>query len=105
VSGRAAAQLRVIKAVVNASGAVGISAWLFGGWGLGARIGRVTREHGDAGRSGAVPAEAGATALATQPPEEACEFAQGGTGFSTAFFDRRPGGSFSLWGVRSLHIL
>ena len=25
----------------------GISAWLFGGWGLDARIGRITREHGD----------------------------------------------------------
>jgi hypothetical protein len=28
---RAGAQLRVIKAVINALGAVGISAWLFGG--------------------------------------------------------------------------
>jgi hypothetical protein len=56
-------QLRIIKAVVNALDTVGISAWLFGGWGLDARIGRITREHGDvefwvertdAGRSKAV---------------------------------------------------
>src|SRR5258708_40122042 len=47
VNERAGAQLRVIKAVVNALGAAGISAWLVGGWGLGARIGRITRGHGD----------------------------------------------------------
>jgi hypothetical protein len=73
--------------------AVSISAWLFGGWGLDARIGRITREHGDvefwvertdAGRSKAVLAAAGATALATQPPEESCEFTWDGTEFSTA---------------------
>ena len=101
---RATAQLRVIKAVVNALEAAGISAWLFGGWGLDARIGRITREHGDvefwleridAERSKAVLVEAGATALATQPPEEACEFTWDGTDFSIAYFDRRPDGSFS----------
>ena len=42
---RATAQLRVIRAVVDALGAAGISAWLFGGWGLDARIGRITREQ------------------------------------------------------------
>lgn len=101
---RTTAQLRVIRAVVDTLGAVGISAWLFGGWGLDARIGRITREHGDvefwverldAGRSKAVLVDAGATALATQPPEEACEFTWGGADFSTAYFDRQPGGSFS----------
>jgi len=104
VNERADAQLRVIKTVVNALGAAGISAWLFGGWGLDARIGRITREHGDvefwverigAGRSKAVLVEAGATALATQPPAEACEFTWDGVDFSTAYFDRRPDGSFS----------
>jgi Aminoglycoside-2''-adenylyltransferase len=104
VNERVTAQLRVIKAVVNALGAAGISAWLFGGWGLDARIGRITREHGDvefwveridAGRSKAVLAGAGATALATQPPEEACEFTWEGIDFSTAYFDRRPDGTFS----------
>jgi Aminoglycoside-2''-adenylyltransferase len=77
VNERMTAQLRIIRAVVNALDAAGISAWLFGGWGLDARIGRITREHGDvefwvertdAGRSKAVLTEAGATALATQPP-------------------------------------
>ena len=100
---RMTAQLRVIKAVVNTLDTVGISAWLFGGWGLDARIGRITREHGDvefwvertdAGRSQAVLTGAGATALVTQPPEEACEFTWGDVDFSTAYFDRHPDGSF-----------
>ena len=100
---RADGQLRVIKAVANTLGASGISAWLFGGWGLDARIGRITREHGDvefwvervdAQRSKAVLVRAGATALRTQPPEEACEFAWDGVDFSTAYFDRHPDGSF-----------
>jgi hypothetical protein len=98
------AQRRIINAVVNVLDAVGIPAWLFGGWGLDARIGQITREHGDvefwvertdAGRSKAVLVEAGATALATQPPAEACEFTWDGADFSTAYFDRRPDGSFS----------
>jgi aminoglycoside-2''-adenylyltransferase len=101
---RAAAQLRAIKAVVNTLGAADISAWLFGGWALDARIGRITREHGDiefwvqstdAGRSRAVLAGAGATALETQPPAEACEFTWDGVDFSTAYFDRQSDGSFS----------
>lgn len=100
---RTGAQLRVIKAVVNTLGAAGISAWLFGGWGLDARIGRITREHGDvefwveridAERSRSVLVGAGAVALATQPPEEACEFTWDGVDFSTAYFDRHPNGSF-----------
>lgn len=104
MSERTTAQLRIIKAVVNTLDAAGIPAWLFGGWGLDARIGRITREHGDvefwiertdAGRSKAVLTGAGATALATQPPEEACEFTWDGTDFSTAYFDRQPDGSFS----------
>jgi Aminoglycoside-2''-adenylyltransferase len=101
---RTAAQLRVIKAVTTALRAAGIPAWLFGGWGLDARIGQITREHGDiefwleranAERSKAVLVGAGATALTTQPPEEACEFSWDGVDLSTAYFDRRPDGSFS----------
>jgi hypothetical protein len=97
-------QLRVIRKVIAVMQAADIPAWLFGGWGLDARIGRITREHGDvefwverihAGRSKAVLARAGATALATQPPEEACEFTLDDVLFSTAYFDRRPDGSFS----------
>jgi hypothetical protein len=103
MSERMTTQLRVIKAVVNALGAADISAWLFGGWGLDARIGRITRDHGDvefwvertdAGRSREVLVEAGATALAAQPPEESCEFTWGGVDFSTAYFDRRSDGAF-----------
>src|SRR6516162_8052705 len=99
---RTVAQLRVIKAVMNALGAADIPAWLFGGWGLDARIGRITREHGDvefwlerihAERSKAVLVGAGAAALTTQPPEEACEFIWDGADFSTAYFDRQPNGS------------
>ena len=84
--------------------AAGISAWLFGGWGLDARIGHVTREHGDvefwverinADRSKALLVRAGANALATQPPTEACEFTWGDTDFSTAYFDRLSNGAFS----------
>jgi hypothetical protein len=95
-------QLRVIRKVTAVMQAAGISAWLFGGWGLDARIGRITREHGDvefwverihAERSKAVLAGAGATALTTQPPEEACEFTLDDVPFSTAYFDRRPDGS------------
>lgn len=69
-----------------------------------ARIGRITREHSDvefwverihADRSKAVLIGAGATALTTQPPEEACEFTWDGVLFSTAYFDRQADGSVS----------
>ena len=96
-------QLRVIRRVVAVTGAAGIPVWLFGGWGLDARIGRITRRHGDvefwvermsAERSKAVLTGAGATALTTQPPAEACEFTWDDVLFSTAYFDRQPDGSF-----------
>lgn len=101
---RSRTQLRVIQAVTDVLGAAGISAWLFGGWGLDARIGCITREHGDvefwiervnADLSKAVLVAAGADALTTQPPTEACEFTWGGTDFSTAYFDRQSDGVFS----------
>jgi hypothetical protein len=101
---RTRGQLRVIRKVIAVTKAAGISAWLFGGWGLDARIGRITREHGDvefwverihAERSKAALVGAGATALTTQPPEEACEFTWDDVPFSTAYFDRQPDGSFS----------
>jgi hypothetical protein len=106
-------QLRVIREVVAALQADNISAWLFGGWGLDARIGRITREHGDvefwverihAERSRELLVEAGATALPTQPPEESCEHLWDDVSFSTAYFDRhsdrsfsQPRGRFSDW--------
>ena len=64
----------------------------------------MTREHGDvefwverinADRSKALLVRAGANALATQPPTEACEFTWGDTDFSTAYFDRLSNGAFS----------
>jgi len=95
-------QLRVIREVIAVAEAADIPVWLFGGWGLDARIGRITREHGDvefwverihAERSEAVLVDAGATALTTQPPEEACEFTWDDVPFSTAYFDRQADGS------------
>jgi hypothetical protein len=97
-------QLRIIRKAVAVMRAAGIPAWLFGGWGLDARIGRITREHGDiefwvdrihAERSKAALVAAGATALTTQPPEESCEFRWDSIPLSTAYFDRQPDGSFS----------
>ena len=96
-------QLHVIRSVIAITQAADISVWLFGGWGLDARIGRITREHGDvefwverihAERSKTLLIGAGATALATQPPEEACEFIWHDAPFSTAYFDRMADGSF-----------
>jgi hypothetical protein len=101
---RTEGQLRVIRNVIEVTQAADIPVWLFGGWGLDARIGRITREHGDvefwverthAERSKAVLVKAGAAALATQPPAEACEFTWDDIPFSTAYFDRQPDGSFS----------
>ena len=101
---RTEGQLRVIRKVIAVTQAADISVWLFGGWGLDARIGRITREHGDvefwverihAKRSKAMLIETGAIALMTQPPEEACEFTWDGVDFSTAYFDRQPDGSSS----------
>jgi lincosamide nucleotidyltransferase A/C/D/E len=98
------AQLRTIGGVVDALAAAKVSVWLFGGWGLDARIGRVTRSHGDiefwvrrsdGARSKDALVNAGSEALATQPPEEACEFVWDGVNFSTAYFNRRANGTFS----------
>jgi hypothetical protein len=95
-------QLRLIRKVIAVTQTEGISAWLFGGWGLDARIGRITRQHGDvefwverihAGRSKAALVAAGAIALATQPPAESCEFTWDDVLFSTAYFDQQPDGS------------
>lgn len=104
---RTAQQLHVIYRVVDALSAADVSVWLFGGWGLDARVGRITRDHGDVefwvrrsdgARSKAALVDAGSTALSTQPPEESCEFRWGGIDFSTAYFDRRADGTFALQG-------
>ena len=94
----------MIQAVTGVLADAGVAAWLFGGWGLDARIGRVTREHGDiefwvervqAVRSKSTLVTAGATALETQPPTESCEFTWNDVEFSTAYFDRQDDGGFS----------
>jgi hypothetical protein len=104
MDGTTIGQLRVIRKVITVMQAERISAWLFGGWGLDARIGRITRQHGDvefwvdrtnAKRSKDALVRAGAIALATQPPDEACEFTWDDVLFSTAYFDRQPDESFS----------
>ena len=101
------AQLRLIRSITETLRAARIGAWLFGGWGLDALIGEVTRPHGDiefwverldATESRAALVSAGATALDTQPPDEACEFGWEGAPFSTAYFDRQPDGSFTVAG-------
>jgi hypothetical protein len=104
VDGTTRAQLHVIHRVVDVLSAVSVPVWLFGGWGLDARIGRVTRSHGDiefwvprsdGARSKVALVDAGSTVLATQPPEEACEFIWDDVSFSTAYFDRRADGTFA----------
>lgn len=82
-------------------------AWLFGGWGLDARLGRVTRDHGDIEfwvyRNDAVQVRqllvaAGAILLDTQPPEESAEYVWDDVWFSTAYFDAQPDGTFTTTG-------
>lgn len=95
-------QLTLISKITTTLAQDGLRAWLFGGWGLDARIGRITRDHGDielwVDRRDAEPvrrrfAAAGATALDTQPPEESTEYSWDGGRFSTAYFDARPDGT------------
>ena len=97
-------QVRTIRRVVDVLAVAGIPAWLFGGWGLDARFGRITRRHediefwvrrSDGARSKEVVVDAGSAALATQPPDESCEFIWIAVGFSTAYFDQRGDGTFS----------
>lgn len=103
-------QLGVIRKVVATMRAAELRVWLFGGWGLDARLGRITRDHADvefwieradAGPSKTALVAAGAVALQTQPPEEACEFVWDGVPFSTAYFDRQPDGRITLEGRQS----
>ena len=100
-------QLGLIRRVVTVMRAADISIWLFGGWGQDARLGRITRDHGDvefwverdqAERSKAFLVAAGAVVLPTQPPEESCEYDWDDVHFSTAYFDRESAGTITLMG-------
>ena len=107
LSDEARAQVWLIGAVHDTLAAEGMRGWLFGGWGLDARVGRISREHGDvefwvervhATRSRDVLIAAGANTLATQPPEESYEFTWNGVQFSTAYFDQGPDGWYTVQG-------
>jgi lincosamide nucleotidyltransferase A/C/D/E len=100
-------QIDLIAEITAATTDAGVPTWLFGGWGLDARIGRVTRAHGDiefwvdhvdADLVQQTLVEAGMTVRDTQPPEEATEYDRDGTWFSTAYFLARPGGTFTSRG-------
>ncbi len=97
-------QLALIRALTTTLTQGKQRAWLFGGWGLDARIGRVTRDHGDiefwvdrkfAAAVQPLLTNAGARPLDTQPPEESTEYAWNGVMFSTAYFDAQPDGTFT----------
>lgn len=97
-------QLDLIQRVTTTLAEGSARAWLFGGWGLDARIGRATRDHGDiefwvdrrdARRVQRLLVDAGATLLDTQPPEESAEYDWDGTWFSTAYVDARADGTFT----------
>jgi lincosamide nucleotidyltransferase A/C/D/E len=101
------AQLQIIREVRDVLAAHSLRWWLFGGWGLDARIGKVTRDHtdiefwvaqtdGDSVRDALVAS--GFTALETQPPEESREFTRHDIAFSSAFFDPGPDQTFRLQG-------
>jgi hypothetical protein len=105
--------LRQIRDAFTAAGEIGW--WVFGGWGLDARLGRVTRAHGDiefwverkdGDMVGGLLVEMGAFDLENQPPEEAREFSRDdGLVFSSAFFDRQADGTFTTRGRWSDWIL
>lgn len=96
-------QLGLIRAITATLTQGKQRAWLFGGWGLDARIGRVTRDHGDiefwVDRDAAhhvqrLLTQAGAVLQDTQPPEESTEYIWEGIWFSTAYFDLQPDATF-----------
>jgi len=102
-----ATQLRLITEISGALGTAGVEWWLFGGWGLDARIGRITRDHGDieffvrreqADQTRAALVACGFTAPPTDHPEEAQEFVKNGLDSSSAFFDRDDDGSIRVQG-------
>ena len=101
------AQLELISDIEAVFAAQGLSWWLFGGWGLDAQIGQITRDHGDVEfwveRALADPVcdamlSLGVAIVETQPIEESREFTRDGVLVSSAFFDRNADGTFGVLG-------
>jgi hypothetical protein len=113
VNEKTRAQFELIRTITTTLASDAARAWLFGGWGLDARIGRVTRDHADiefwVARDTAhdvrqLLVDGGAAVMDTQPPEESTEYVRDGIWFSTAYFDVQPdgrsirtGGRFDDW--------
>jgi len=104
---RTAAQLRQIGDIHEAMAVVDVDWWLFGGWGLDARIGRITREHGDieiwvaaedAERTRDAIVGAGLEYVPNDYPDESYEYVKDAIKSSSAFFLRNDHGSFSSRG-------
>lgn len=100
-------QLDQIGEVRSALGAERIRWWLFGGWGLDARIGRITRDHHDlefwvfeedAPATRAALVDRGFVALPMRYPEESQEFVKDGVDSSSAFLWRNDDGSVGVRG-------
>ncbi|HEV8575238.1 MAG TPA: hypothetical protein VGR43_11095 [Dehalococcoidia bacterium] len=90
-------QLAIIAEVRDALEAAGVRWWLFGGWGLDARIGRQTRDHHDiefwvyhedAERTREALIGRSFTVRTTDYPEESQEFEKDGVKLSSAFLHR-----------------
>lgn len=77
--------LAPIRRVLVLMQAADIPVWLFGGCGPDARLGRITRDHGD-------------VQFWVERDQESCEFSWDGVPFSTAYFDRQPGTTITLEG-------
>jgi lincosamide nucleotidyltransferase A/C/D/E len=100
-------QLRLIEEIGALLNGVGVRCWLFGGWGLDARLGRVTREHDDievwverfdGDRAEDALTTGGYAFVNTQPLEESREFTKSGVTCSFALFDRVSDGTFRTQG-------
>lgn len=100
-------QLELILDMTTVLGARELGWWLFGGWGLDAQLGRISRAHGDiecwVERSDADAVRdaflsIGAEILETEPIEESRCFSRDGVLFSSAFFDRNEDGTFGVLG-------
>lgn len=100
-------QIQLITAIKLVLDARDLRWWLFGGWGLDAQLGRITRDHGDVefwvDRPDADPVldamlSIGAVVVDSEPIEESRAFDREGVGFSSAFFDCNDDGSFGVQG-------